>query len=119
MKNSVGRDIVVAQRVQILLEDDLDGGKADETITFGLDGASYEIDLSSSNAKKLREAMAQYVGAGRKLSGRAARRTSSGARSRRSTSASDIRTWARDNGYEVSDRGRVPAEIRAAYEAAN
>lgn len=107
----------MAQRVQILLEDDLDGGKADETVTFGLDGSTYEVDLSSSNAKKLREALAPFVGVGRKVTGRGRR---GGGRGRRSaSSASDIRAWARDNGYEVSDRGRVPAEVRAAYEAAN
>jgi hypothetical protein len=108
----------VAQRVQILLEDDLDGGKADETVTFGLDGSTYEVDLSSSNAKKLREALAPYVGVGRKVTARG--RRAGGGRSRKGvSSASDIRAWARENGYEVSDRGRVPAEVRAAYEAAN
>lgn len=108
----------MAQRVQILLEDDLDGGKADETVTFGLDGSTYEVDLSSANAKKLRDALAPYVGVGRKVPARGGRR-GGGVRGRRASSASDIRTWARENGYEVSDRGRVPAEVRAAYEAAN
>ena len=109
----------MAQRVQILLEDDLDGGKADETVTFGLDGVTYEVDLSSSNAKKLRDALAPYVGAGRKVPGRGGRRAAGGRGRRGATSASDIRVWAREHGYEVSDRGRVPAEVRAAYEAAN
>lgn len=109
----------MAQRVQILLEDDLDGGKADETVTFGLDGSTYEVDLSSSNAKKLREALAPYVGAGRKVTARGRRAGGGRGRKGGASSASDIRAWARENGYEVSDRGRVPAEVRAAYEAAN
>jgi hypothetical protein len=106
----------VAQRVQIVLEDDLDGGKADETVTFGLDGSTYEIDLSSANAKKLREALAPFVGGGRKVSSRGRRGVGRGRRA--ASSAADIRAWARENGYEVSERGRVPAEVRAAYEAA-
>jgi hypothetical protein len=107
--------------VQIVLEDDLDGGKADETVTFGLDGSTYEVDLSSANAKKLREALAPFVGVGRKVSARGRRGgRGGGGRGRKGASnAADIRAWARDNGYEVSERGRVPAEVRAAYEAAN
>jgi hypothetical protein len=104
--------------VQIVLEDDLDGGKADETVTFGLDGSTYEVDLSTANAKKLREALAPFVGVGRKVPGRG-RRGGSGRGRRGASSAADIRAWARENGYEVSERGRVPAEVRAAYEAAN
>ncbi|MDQ3767355.1 MAG: Lsr2 family protein [Actinomycetota bacterium] len=106
----------MAQRVNIVLEDDLDGSSADESVTFGLDGVTYEIDLSAKNAAKLRDTLAQYVGAARKVPGRASRR---GSRRGSGPSASDVRNWARANGYDVSDRGRVAAEIRAAYEAAN
>lgn len=108
----------MAQRVNIVLEDDLDGSNADETVTFGLDGASYEIDLSKKNAAKLRDALAAYVGAARRISGRGRVR---GGRSRQAggPSASAVREWARAEGYEVSDRGRVPADVRAAYDAAN
>ena len=106
----------MAQRVQVVLEDDLDGGKADETVTFGLDGSTYEIDLSKKNAAKLRDALAGYVGAGRRVSGR---RGSAGGRARgrgrSATDSADIRAWAKDNGYEVSERGRISAEVRAAY----
>ncbi|HEY3001149.1 MAG TPA: Lsr2 family protein [Kribbellaceae bacterium] len=105
----------MAQRVQVVLEDDLDGGKADETVTFGLDGTSYEIDLSKKNAAKLRDSLAQYVGAGRKVSGR---RTAGGrgrGRGRSGSDSADIRAWAKEQGYEVSERGRISAEIRAAY----
>lgn len=106
----------MAQRVQVVLEDDLDGGKAEETVTFGLDGATYEIDLSKKNAAKLRDALAGYVGAGRRISGR---RGSGGGRARgrgrSATDSADIRAWAKENGYEVSERGRISAEVREAY----
>src|SRR4051794_3527768 len=104
----------MAQKVQIVLEDDIDGGEAVETITFGLDGASYEIDLNEANAARLRETLAPFVGHGRRLpGGRRTRKASSG-----DTSAKAIREWARENGYEVPDRGRVSADVRAAFEAA-
>lgn len=108
-----------AQRVQIVLEDDLDGGKADETVSFALDGSTYEVDLSKKNAAKLRDAITPYVGAARKLTGRAARRSAARSRNSGGQSASTVRAWAHEAGYEVSDRGRVPADVRAAYEAAN
>ena len=104
----------MAQRVQIILEDDYDGGAADETVTFALDGAEYEIDLSSENAAKLRDQLAGWIGHARKTGGRRKRatKTSDG------SSTSDIRAWALANGHEVSSRGRVSAEIREAYEKA-
>jgi hypothetical protein len=107
----------VAQRTRIELVDDIDGTDADETVTFGLDGVSYEIDLSKKNAAKLRDHLALFVGSARKTGGR--RRRGAGVRTGPvSGTTADIREWARANGYEVSDRGRIPAEIRAAYEAA-
>lgn len=108
----------MAQKVEILLIDDLNGGQADETIRFGLDGVEYEIDLSSKNAGKLRDTLAKYVGEARRVGGRrrvGRRATAGGA----AGEASTIREWARDNGWEVSDRGRVSAEIREAYAAAH
>lgn len=112
----------MAQRVQISLTDDLlgDDTPADETVSFGIDGATYEIDLSADNAAALREALAAFVAAGRKTLGAAKR---PGRRSARAAtgaaSANDIREWARANGMEVSDRGRVRDEVKAAYEAAH
>ncbi|PWI42410.1 Lsr2 family protein [Streptomyces sp. ICBB 8177] len=110
----------MAQKVQVLLVDDITGGEADETVTFALDGATYEIDLSTENADKLRGLLADYVDAGRKTGGRASRGR---ARASRATGGSasgpdtaKIRAWAKENGYEVNDRGRVPATIREAYE---
>ncbi|GAA1913662.1 histone-like nucleoid-structuring protein Lsr2 [Streptantibioticus ferralitis] len=109
----------MAQKVQVLLVDDLDGGEADETVTFALDGKSYEIDLTTANAEKLRSSLADFVKSGRRAGGRAAagrgkaRPVVGGAQD-----TAKIRAWAKENGYNVNERGRVPAEIREAYEAA-
>ena len=111
----------MAQKVQVLLVDDIDGGTADETVTFSLDGVSYEIDLTAAHASELREAFGQWVGHARKLSGRTVSRPArSGARrSSGSSDATAIREWARANGHNVSERGRISAGIKAAYEAAH
>ena len=105
----------MAQKVNIVLVDDLDGGPADETVAFGLDGRNYEIDLSEKHAGALREALSGYVGHARKVaaSGRRSRSASS------ASSAGDIREWAREHGFEVSERGRISAEIREAYAASH
>lgn len=106
----------MAQKVNIILVDDIDGSDASETVSFGLDGAAYEIDLNNKNASALRDALAGYVGHARKVTtsrGRKTRTTTSG------PSARELRDWARSNGHQVSDRGRVPAEVREAFEAAN
>lgn len=105
----------MAQRVQVILEDDLDGSSADETVRFGLDGVDYEIDLSGDNAARLREGFAGWVGHARRLS----RSRASAAKSSKTGSPTEIREWAKNNGYEVSSRGRVPAHVREAYEAAH
>jgi hypothetical protein len=107
---------IMAQKVHITLEDDLDGGDASETVAFGLDGRSYEIDLNNKNAKALRDALATYVAVARRAGGRAGgskRRTQVG------TSAREIRDWARSNGHKVPDRGRIPSDVREAFEAAH
>lgn len=106
----------MAQKVQIILTDDIDGGSADETVRFGLDGANYEIDLSDENAGKLREALRPFVAKARRSSGRVQR--GRGATPARNREAAEIRKWARENGYKVSDRGRVQAEIQEAYRKA-
>ena len=111
----------MAQRVNVVLVDDIDGSDAAETVSFGLDGAVYEIDLSKSNARKLREALSLYVGSARRVS-RSGRSAPRGGRStaragREQTQA--IREWARSNGYAVSDRGRVPAVVLEAYNSAS
>lgn len=108
----------MAQKVLIQLVDDIDDGEADETVTFGLDGTDYEIDLSDKNAAKLRDALAPYVGAGRKVTrGRRGRRGS--ASTNLGPSTREVRDWARSNGYQVSERGRIPADVKEAFEKAN
>jgi hypothetical protein len=108
----------VAQRVQVIIEDDIDGGQADETVTFSLDGVSYEIDLSKKNANKLRDAFAPYVGSARKVGGRR-RRGSRSSAAKTAGSSAEIREWARNNGWDIPERGRIASEVREAYEAAH
>ena len=114
----------MARKVQVILSDDLDENlSADETVSFSLDGTSYEIDLAEENAKELREVFSRYVSAARKV-GRG-QRASGGGRPRSSGGCMDreqagaIRDWARKNGHAVSDRGRIPASVVEAYEAAH
>jgi hypothetical protein len=120
LDNDSGKRTRMAQKVQVLLVDDLDGGEATETVSFALDGSSYEIDLSKKNADVLRDAFAKYVGAARKAgrSGGSSGRSSS--RGRGSTAmdrdqAAAIRSWAKKQGLKVSDRGRIPATIIEQY----
>lgn len=107
----------MAQRVQIILEDDIDGGPADETVTFGLDGVTYEIDLNDKNAAALRDAIATYTANARRAGGRKSTGRKTTSRSQ-GGSTTEVREWARANGYEVSDRGRISADIMTAYEKA-
>ncbi|MFI6578800.1 Lsr2 family protein [Nocardiopsis sp. NPDC050513] len=111
----------MAQKVQVFLVDDLDGGEAEETVTFGLDGSVYEIDLSAGNAAKLRDALTPFVDAARKAPAKAAgrggaRRTGTRNAPSRERSA-EIRAWAKAAGKPVNERGRIPAKIVAEYEA--
>ena len=107
----------VAQKIRVYLIDDIDGTDASETITFAVDGVSYEIDLNEANAAELREAFQPWITHGRRVAGR--RATGRRATGAASGNAAAIRAWARENGYEVSDRGRVSTEIREAYEQRN
>lgn len=108
----------VAQRVEVVLVDDLNGEPAEETVQFGLDGASYEIDLSGTNAAALREALAVYVGHARRTGGRRVTGRRPSAQAKGSESAA-IRAWAKEQGVAVSERGRIPASVVAQYEAAH
>ena len=113
----------MAQQTIIQLVDDLDGSTSEsiETVTFGLDGVVYEIDLSEDNAAALRGRLAEFIGSATRTGGRVKRGTAStstpsgAARNRERTQA--IREWARQNNWEISNRGRIPAEIVEAYEA--
>lgn len=111
-------DRFMARKVQIILIDDLDGDKAEETISFALDGSSYEIDLSSANAARLRDSLAPFVEAARRVPARG-RRTARGA-SRPALSrerSAEIRAWARAQGKEINERGRIPQAILDEYRA--
>ncbi|MCL1840527.1 MAG: Lsr2 family protein [Propionibacteriaceae bacterium] len=104
----------MTKRVKTILIDDIDGSNADETVTFNLDGVTYEIDLNGEHAAQLRDGFTWWIGHGRRVSGRRPR----GARPA-GVQLSEIRAWAAANGYQVSDRGRISAEIRAAYDQAH
>ena len=106
----------MAQKVHITLEDDLDGGDATETVAFGLDGPSNEIDQNHKNAKALRDALAKFIAVSRRSGGRAGKAKT---RTQVGTSAREIRDWARSNGHKVPDRGRIPSDVREAFEAAH
>ncbi|MEJ3657351.1 Lsr2 family protein [Actinomycetes bacterium KLBMP 9759] len=114
----------MAQIREVRLIDDLDGDAADETVEFGIDGRSYEIDLSETNAKKLRDALADFVASARRAGG-SSRRRGGGAGGAVRRPAIDreqnqaIRDWARKRGMKVSDRGRIPAEVLEAYHQEN
>lgn len=105
----------MARRTVITLEDDLEGGPADETVRFGIDGTDYEIDLSKKNATRFRKAIAPFIEHARRAP-RGQRRPVRTAASRRRSH--DIRVWARDHGIELSERGRIPANVVEQYEAA-
>ena len=113
----------MAQKVRVELVDDLDGsaiadGKG-ETVEFALDGATYEIDLSERNAKRLRDALAQYVNAGRKTGSKRGRPRSSGGAKRDPEQTKAIKSWGAANGFKVPERGRLSNELLEAYEAAH
>jgi hypothetical protein len=106
----------MAQKIQTMFIDDIDGSEAEGTVRFGLDGTDYEIDLSAAHAADLRAALAPFIAASRKVPG-AARRPGRAARKAAAVgiSTTEIREWARAQGIEVKDRGRVPAGIIARY----
>lgn len=117
----------MAQQILVSLVDDLDGSEADETVQFALDGVTYEIDLSAENAEELRDALAPYIEHARRAGGRkrtSSRRRRNGQVTTRSSTAEReqnqaIRAWAREQGYEISDRGRIPTEVAEAYRKAH
>lgn len=110
----------MGKRVVEILVDDLTGEESDkvETITFSLDNISYELELNPKNADKFRGLFQSYIAVARKTGGRA-RRGSGGAKASNREELQAMREWARANGHEVSDRGRISQEIRDAYSAAN
>lgn len=109
----------MAQHIQTRYIDDLDGtdlGESANTLSFAFDDKNYSIDLSDENAETFRQAIAPYIEAGRRVTGTRAKTTRARSAGGNTTA---VREWARANGYEISDRGRIPAHIRDAYTAAN
>jgi hypothetical protein len=108
----------MAQKIQTLFIDDLDGGAAEGTVRFALDGSDYEIDLSGEHSDELRTALRKYVDHARKVGGTARRPGTRGGRRPSTVDTVAVRAWARENGYDIKDRGRVPADLVARYQAA-
>jgi hypothetical protein len=112
-------EISMAQRIQTLFIDDLDGSEAEGAVHFALDGMQYEIDLNTAHAKELRKALTRYTDAARRITGPTRRRVRSrGTASANGAGNPEVRAWAKSQGIEVKDRGRVPAEVVARYQAA-
>jgi hypothetical protein len=117
----------MAQKTTVQLVDDIDGSEAAESVSFALDGTEYEIDLSGEHAEQLRESLSRYIVAARRAggdgTGRRGGRRGSGASSSPSSSdrqrTAQIRQWAREQGMEVNERGRIPKQVVQAYDAAH
>jgi hypothetical protein len=109
----------MAQKIQTFFVDDIDGSEAEGTVLFGLDGTHYEIDLSTSHAKELRTALARYIEAGRRVTGTTRQAGQNGRKAPgNGVSNTEVRAWAKTQGLEVKERGRIPAEVIAQYQAA-
>jgi hypothetical protein len=109
----------MAQKIQTLFIDDLDGSAAEGTVRFGLDGTEYEIDLNEEHAKALRDALVRYVSAARRASGAARKSARTGSRApANGLNTTEVREWAKAQGIDVKDRGRVPAELVVKFKAA-
>ncbi len=111
----------VAQKIQTFFIDDLDGSEAEGTVRFALDGAAYEIDLNAQHAQALRDALAPYVKAARRAGGGARQSARNGGRkaSASGLNSTEVREWAKAQGIEVKERGRIPAELVVKFKAAN
>ena len=112
----------MAQRVQILMEDDIDGTQAAQTVQFGVDGVAYEIDLSGGHASQLREGLAPWIAHARKVGGKRSARRGVGGTGKATVGreqSAKIRQWGRAHGHQVSDRGRLPQAVQDAYHQAN
>ena len=115
---SQGNGAAVAQKIQTLFIDDLDGSDAEGTVRFGLDGTEYEIDLNAEHAQALRDALARYVNAARRAGNGARRPARRGRSAAGGLNSTEVREWAKAQGIEVKDRGRVPAELVVKFKAA-
>ena len=113
----------MVQKTQVVLVDDIDGTEAEETVTFALDGVTYEIDLTSAHASELRDALATWIGHARKTTTRSSSGNSARSGARRGgadrAQLAKIREWAKENGYQISDRGRIPGNVLQAFDSSN
>lgn len=107
----------MAQKVSVLLVDDIDGSEAAETIPFGFDGAQYEIDLNREHAQELREQLTRYAQAARKVTASVGRPSRTRTTAANGSSNKKIRAWAKERGLHVNNRGRISGDIIARYEA--
>ena len=107
----------MAQKITTLFIDDIDGGEAEGTVRFGLDGTEFEIDLSGKHSEELHSTLAKYVTHARKVGG-TARRASWRRQAAAAVDTAKVREWAKENGHDIKDRGRVPAGIVEKYKAA-
>lgn len=105
----------MARKTQVILTDDIDGSEATSTVNFALDGVTYEIDLNDENAQKLRGQLGDWVSNARRIGGR----RSQAHNTESSKEAAKIREWAKENGHQVSERGRISLAIRKAYNTAH
>nr|NLD40542.1 Lsr2 family protein [Actinomycetales bacterium] len=106
----------MARKVIVQLVDDVDGGDANETVSFALDGIQYEIDLNEGNASELRNSLERWISSARRVAGRRTQNTGRAAKAGGTSDAAKIRAWAREQGIETSARGRIPSELRERYE---
>src|SRR5689334_1737308 len=110
---------IVAQKIQTVFIDDLDGSEAEGTVRFGLDGTEYEIDLNAGHARQLRDALARYVAAGRRVRAGIRQPARSGRKAQpNALNTTEVREWAKARGIDVKDRGRIPAELVVKFKAA-
>jgi len=110
-------DPFMAKKIEVTVTDDLDGSENAETISFGFDGVTYEVDLAKKNRAKLERALAPFVKAGRKVSAHPRRRAGTGRSGGPSVDRAAVRAWASKQGLKISDRGRISAEILKKYES--
>ena len=108
----------MAQKIQILFIDDIDGGEAEGTVRFAIDGAEYEIDLSAKHSDELRDTFKNYIAHARKLGGTARHGSTRVSRKPSAIDTVAARAWARENGFDITERGRVPAGVVAKYREA-
>lgn len=109
----------MAQKIQTMFIDDIDGGEAEGTVRFGLDGSEYEIDLNAKHTDELRITFKKYIEHARRAGGTARRTTPRRGRTPSTVDTVAVRAWAREHGYDIKDRGRVPADVVAKYQAAS